>query len=101
MEPNAFGTRQADTATPPPHIPALPFNPSTHNPSTDDVARMIDSRIELAREQNAYNQALNKRKNVIKAVAVGVGGFAVGVGGTMLVGRMVRNRRARMAGGVS
>lgn len=88
-----------DTSTPAPRVPFIPQDPMRL--TADDVARMIDSRINIAAvEREEYLQAklvVNRRKAIYTAVGIGVGGFAAGVGGTLLVGKIVRSRRARTA----
>lgn len=80
--------------------PPLPFLPADPNRLTaPDVERMIDSRIHLAslaREAALEeNVRTARRKNLYTTVGIGVGSFAVGVGGTLIISRIVRGRKAR------
>lgn len=87
-----------DTVTPSPNVPPLPFTPQANHPTTSDVDQMINSRIAATLEQLRYESSQKQtRQNVYTAVGIGVGGLAVGVASTMLVGRIVRGRRARNA----
>ncbi len=93
-----FGTKLTDVVTPPPAAPTTPFFPSGNHPTTTEIDQMINSRIHQAVETLRYEASVKQQhKNLAKVVGIGVGGFALGVGGTMLVGRIVRGRRARAA----
>lgn len=87
-----------DTVTNPPHAAPTPFFPAGSHPTSQDVDQMINSRIAAAFEElRTEANRKQSKSNVYKAVGIGVGGFAVGVGGTMLIGKLVRRSRARAA----
>lgn len=87
-----------DIATmPPPSTPFFPSNP-THL-SQADVERIVDSRVHIAyAAARQKERELDRNKNMARTAAIGLGGFAVGVGTTMIVGS-IRRRRAAAAGG--
>jgi hypothetical protein len=88
----------SDVVTPQPHT--TPWFPNDQNRVTaNDVDQMIHSRIHAAQAAQAaamLDQARKDvRKDMYKNVGLGLGGFAVGVGGTLLIGRWRRNRAAQ------
>lgn len=79
-----------------PHVPPIPYMPQHPGPATaEDIARMIDSRIQLYAAEEAQIRKTFRNKQLAKEVAIGVGGLVVGGLTVYGVSKFRASRRAR------